>query len=120
RIALELHYTANGTAVEDRSCVGLVYAKGPPRHQVMQGTAMKALLLIPPGKANYKVVATRKFDRPALLLGMAPHMHLRGKSAEFFLVRPGGERELLLSVPAYDFNWQTNYYLAEPLRIPKG
>jgi hypothetical protein len=23
-------------------------------------------------------------------------------------------------VPRYDFNWQTNYYLAEPLPVPKG
>jgi hypothetical protein len=29
-------------------------------------------------------------------------------------------RETLLSVPNYDFNWQTNYVLLEPRRVPKG
>jgi hypothetical protein len=47
-------------------------------------------------------------------------MHLRGKSAEFTLIRPDGTRELLLSVPHYDFHWQTNYDLANPLTIPAG
>jgi thiol-disulfide isomerase/thioredoxin len=120
RIAFELHYTPNGTACSDRSYVGLVYADGPPRHPVLTGSAMQPLLLIPPGAANYRVTASRKFNRPALLLSLCPHMHLRAKSASFTLIRPDGSRETLLSVPRYDFGWQTNYYLAEPLPIPKG
>jgi hypothetical protein len=47
-------------------------------------------------------------------------MHLRARSAAFHLIRPDHSREVLLSVPRYDFNWQTNYYLAEPLPIPRG
>ena len=120
RIAFELHYTPNGTACSDRSYVGLVYAKEKPPHPVLTGSAMQPLLLIPPGAANFRVTATRTFDRPALLLSLCPHMHLRARSAAFHLLLPDGSREVLLSVPRYDFNWQTNYYLAEPLRIPKG
>jgi hypothetical protein len=120
RIAFELHYTPNGSACSDRSRVGLIYAKEPPRHQVLSGSAMQPLLLIPPGAADFRVVASRTFDRPAVLLSLCPHMHVRGKSAVFNLIRPDGSREILLSVPRYDFNWQTNYYLAQPLRIPKG
>ena len=37
-----------------------------------------------------------------------------------FLLRPDGTRETLLSVPAYDFNWQTSYRLAEPKLAPAG
>jgi thiol-disulfide isomerase/thioredoxin len=120
RIALEIHYTPNGTATSDRSCVGLIYAKGPPRHQVWSGGAMSVMLLIPPGAGNQRVMATRTFERPAMLLSMSPHMHLRGKDMEFDLVKPDGSREVLLSVPRYDFNWQTNYYLAKPVPIPAG
>ncbi len=120
RVCLELHYTATGTAATDRSCVGLVYAKEPPRHTVLTGSAMHLLLMIPPGAANHQVEAIRKFDRPAKLLSLSPHMHLRGKSMTFHLVRPDGSKELLLSVPRYDFNWQTNYYLKEPIDIPRG
>jgi hypothetical protein len=38
----------------------------------------------------------------------------------FELLRPDGARETLLSVPAYDFNWQTSYRLAEPKLAPAG
>jgi hypothetical protein len=47
-------------------------------------------------------------------------MHLRAKSAAFVVVRPEGSRQILLAVPHYDFNWQTNYYLTEPLHLLKG
>jgi hypothetical protein len=33
---------------------------------------------------------------------------------------PDGRVELLLSVPKYDFNWQREYVLAEPVAIPAG
>jgi thiol-disulfide isomerase/thioredoxin len=120
RIAFELHYTPNGTACSDRSFVGLVYAKEPPRHRVLTGSVLQPLLLIPPGVADHCVVASKTFNRPATLLSLCPHMHLRAKSAVFQLIRPDGSRQILLDVPHYDFNWQTDYFLAEPLRLDKG
>ena len=28
--------------------------------------------------------------------------------------------EVILAVPKYDFNWQTDYVFAEPIKLPKG
>jgi len=53
-------------------------------------------------------------------LGMSPHMHLRGKAFRYEIVKPDGERETILDVPAYDFNWQTTYQFAEPLELAAG
>ena len=39
---------------------------------------------------------------------------------EMGVVYPDGQYELLLSVPNYDFNWQTSYTLSEPKLIPAG
>ena len=33
---------------------------------------------------------------------------------------PGGEAQVLLRVPKYDFSWQLRYYLAEPLMLAAG
>ena len=77
-------------------------------------------LRIPPNDANYQVVAQHKFRREATLLGMNPHMHLRGKSFRYELVHPDGTNEILLDVPHYDFNWQLWYMLQEPKKISKG
>jgi hypothetical protein len=47
-------------------------------------------------------------------------MHFRGKDFMYKVVFPSGESKILLSVPHYDFNWQLEYNLAEPLVLPKG
>ena len=33
---------------------------------------------------------------------------------------PDGTKKVVLSVPRYDFNWQTYYMFTEPLQVPKG
>ncbi len=47
-------------------------------------------------------------------------MHWRGKHFEYVAFYPDGKTERLLSVPRWDFNWQTGYWFAEPLRVTKG
>ena len=49
-----------------------------------------------------------------------PHMHYRGKDMKMTLVYPDGTERVLVDVPNYDFNWQTTYELAKPIRVPKG
>ena len=51
---------------------------------------------------------------------MLPHMHLRGKDFCYEATYPDGHREMLLSVPHYDFGWQTTYRLREPKIMPRG
>ncbi len=47
-------------------------------------------------------------------------MHLRGKSLKWVIVDPDGREQTILNVPKFDFNWQFNYELKEPLKIPAG
>ena len=54
------------------------------------------------------------------LYAMSPHMHLRGKSLKWVIVYPDGREQTILNVPKFDFNWQFNYELEEPLKIPAG
>jgi len=51
-----------------------------------------------------------------VLLGVSPHMHLRGKS--FRLVsNADNENSIMLDVPQYDFNWQHVYEFKEPIPL---
>src|SRR5262249_29613831 len=120
RLVFELHYVPNGREWKDCSSIGLFYAKEAPRHEVFGGLAVNWLFLIPPNASDLRVKATHRFDQDSVILSLSPHMHLRGKRFDFCLVLPDGQRETLLSVPNYDFSWQTNYILAEPRRVPKG
>ena len=55
-----------------------------------------------------------------IIYRLTPHAHFRGRASQFTAVYPDGREELLLSVPKYDFNWQTTYTLAKPLQVPAG
>jgi hypothetical protein len=47
-------------------------------------------------------------------------MHYRGKAMRYEVEYPDGERETLLYVPDYDFNWQFLYEYKQPKFIPAG
>lgn len=119
-IVFQLHYTTNGKAASDRTKVGLVFAKAPPRERVMTLAAMNQKFVIPAGAANHAVDSQFTLRSEAKLVGLMPHMHLRGKDFVYNAVYPTGERETLLRVPKYDFNWQLWYYLDQPKTLPKG
>jgi hypothetical protein len=75
---------------------------------------------IPAGASNHEVSNTFDVDEDIYLLSMGPHMHYRGKAMRYELEYPDGERETLLWVPKYDFNWQFLYEYKEPKFIPAG
>ena len=53
------------------------------------------------------------------LLGTG-HSHVRGKAYRYEMIYPDGRSETVLDVPRYDFNWQLEYYLRQPLDVPAG
>lgn len=120
KLTFQMHYTANGTEQKDRSSVGLIFCKEPPKHAVQTASILRLDFKLPPGDGNTKVVSTAKYDKDVVILNFMPHMHLRGKDFEYRVEYPDGKSEVVLSVPRYDFNWQLRYVLAKPLRIPAG
>jgi peroxiredoxin len=120
KLIFEVHYTPNGTAQADRSSVGVIFAKKPPEREVETNILANMAIRIPAGEARYKGQLTYTFPKDALVLSFMPHMHLRGTSARYILTWPGGKSETLLSVPDYDFGWQSIYRFEKPLRVPKG
>ena len=119
-IGFQIHYTATGEAAEDQTQIGLIWAKGPPKHEVLSHSATNSTFRIPPGAADYPLEATYKFDQDARILSLMPHMHVRGKAFKYVAVTPDGKEEVLLDVPHYDFNWQTSYRFKEPKAVTKG
>jgi hypothetical protein len=119
-IVLQIHYTTNGKPGRDRSRIGLVLLHTQPRQRVLMLAAANIRFLIPPGAPDYHVDASTTLHRNATLVSLLPHMHLRGKSFEFRVRYPNGERQILLRVPRYSYDWQLSYYLEKPLPLPAG
>jgi peroxiredoxin len=121
KLVLQMHYTPNGKPQKDRSSVGLIFAKEKPKVAVQtEPIADPFAIKIPPGDPNFKTEASWRFRHDGVILGFMPHMHLRGKDFMFEAIYPDGRTETLLSVPKYNFNWQSVYRLKEPLKVPKG
>jgi hypothetical protein len=119
-IVLQLHYTPNGKATTDRSKIGLIFAKEPPQRRVMSMMAINVFLKIPAGNPNYEVHSLATLPQDVSLVSLTPHMHLRGKDFLYTAVYPTGEKQVLLNVPHYDFNWQLSYDEDQPVLLPKG
>jgi hypothetical protein len=125
-IVLQMHYTPNGKKVmPDQTRLAMEMAAQPPQKRFMSAVMNNANWTIPPGDPNYEGHGRLTFGEPVELVFLQPHMHFRGKDMTVRLVYPAtqdgpGKTETLLSVPHYDFNWQTIYYLKEPLHLPQG
>ncbi len=119
-LSFQVHYTANGTAAQDTSSVGMIFAKQPPQQEVRNSAFINATFTLEPGEENKAVDSAIEFTQDSHIVALFPHTHLRGKSWEYRMVYPDGRSEVVLSVPKYDFNWQTYYTFTQPLAAPKG
>ena len=120
-IEAQMHYTTIGKPVTDRSSWGVVLAAEPDSmRRAGGGQVINPMFRIEPGNPSFEVTASRKISEDTYLSSMMPHMHVRGKSAKFIIKFPDGREEVALSVPNYDFNWQLNYQLEEPIFMPAG
>ena len=145
-----MHYNPTGQPETDRSKLGLWWAKGPVRQEVLNlqagdpvpGSGGRGLYfaqgkevlyesddttgrrgktpVIPPYVADFKMMGITPVNEPITLYALTPHMHLRGKSMKWWVTYPDGREEVILDVPNFDFNWQIQYELATPLKIPAG
>jgi hypothetical protein len=119
-LVFNLHYTTVGKAAKDRSKVGLVFAKAPPKFRYfMHNGPTGSNLAIPAGASNQQIVSEMTAQVDAQLVYLQPHMHLRGKDYELRLIFPDGKTETIFKAK-WDFNWQIGYDLAKPIALPKG
>ena len=118
-LVFQMHYTTNGTAEEDRTSIGMVFAKTPPKQRVVTLQLNNHALIIPPGADNFRVEVQGTLPHDATLLSLFPHMHLRGKRFEYDIVHDDGSIEVLLRVN-YHFHWQLSYRLREPRLLKAG
>jgi hypothetical protein len=119
-IVVQMHYTTSGKEAVDRTKIGLFFAKEPPKEEMRFANLSNGNFVIPAGAPDYAVNAEMTVTADLTLYRLLPHTHLRGKSWHYTATYPDGRSEVLLSVPRYDFNWQTDYVFAQPLKLPKG
>lgn len=117
----DMHYHLYGEETKDQTKVGLHFGtKDEVQKELVNLWVMNFDFAIPPGDPNYEVASTFTFGQDSRIMSLTPHMHYRGKDFNYTLTLPDGTQRELLRVSKYDFNWQTQYDFAEPVKVPKG
>ena len=119
-IEFQMHYTTSGLTTSDTSYMGVYLHKEKPEYELETMVLLNPRIRIPAGDPNHMEIAQRRVDKDILVYSLLPHAHFRGKASEFVAQYPDGTEEKLLSVPRYDFNWQTTYSLDQPKLLPAG
>jgi hypothetical protein len=119
-LTFQMHYTARGHQMTDRTKVGFKFAKEMPDEEIFASQFYNGALVLPAGARDVPVPSELGINQPVKIWGLFPHTHLRGTRWQYTLDKADGTSEIILDVPHYDFNWQTYYLFDKPLEIPAG
>ena len=128
KFVFQMHYTPNGILRKDLTKLAIRYAdESNVTHRLISLVALNQDFEIPPNSNAHGVTARlRGLPEESQLLAITPHMHYRGKSFEAFATartvstdakQSASNKEMLLRVPNYDFNWQHTYMLQNPIAM---
>ena len=117
-LTFQVHYTARGHEMHDRTSIGFKFASAPPDEEIRMGTFVNGSFVLPAGAKDVAVPSELEPTEPIRIWALLPHTHLRGTRWKYTMEKPDGTSEVILDVPRYDFNWQTNYFFATPLEVP--
>ena len=118
-LAMQLHYHPSGKPEEDRSQVGIYFARRPVEHTIGGVALVNFDVNIPPGEARHRMELSFTTPVEMELLDVTPHMHILGTEMKVAATRPDGVEVPLVWVD-WDFNWQDQYAYFEPVRLPAG
>jgi len=120
-LGLQIHYTTTGKEEKSRIQVGLRFPREQVRKQLHHFVLDPRGWVIPPGDPAFKIHESHQLKHNADLLGLFTHMHVRGRDMTFFANMANGNRECLLQIPNYNFEWQLGYEFKPGTKIlPKG
>ena len=119
-IILQVHYNKTGKVETDHTKIGFHFCKQPVDKRVRVHTHAFPGLNIQPGDANYAVTNSYTVPANVTVLAVWPHMHLIGRAMTVEATLPNGNKQPMVTVPDWDFNWQFGYHFKEPLKFPGG
>ena len=119
KLSMQFHYVTNGQSTSDATRIGLYFTDEPQGREILT-EAVSTRFLLPPNVSEFPLRANRKIEREIVLTGVRARMNYRGKKMKFAYQAPGEPLREIFSVPAYNYGWQPNYRLDEPLELPAG
>ena len=116
-LVLQLHLHPSGKPETEQSTIGFYLTDEPPRRSMVDLLLIDKKIDIPPGEKAFRTRDELTLPCDVELLGIFPHMHLIGREIKITAHPPDGEPFSLLWINDWDFNWQSFYQYAEPVKL---
>ncbi|MEZ4918904.1 MAG: T9SS type A sorting domain-containing protein [Saprospiraceae bacterium] len=127
-LVLQTHFPGEAVGLSEATTVNLFYTDGT--NGIREVRMAPVLNHTPISLQDYPLYIPAdsiktyhaKFTIPikASVLGVAPHMHLIGRSITSFAVTPAGDTVPLIRIPEWDFHWQGRYMFQYIQTLPAG
>jgi tetratricopeptide (TPR) repeat protein len=117
---VELHMQPTGKAERIQPSIGLFFASDAPTRIPSIFRLGRQDLDIAPGDSNYHTYDSYILPVDVEVLSVQPHAHYRARELTAWATLPNGSRRWLIVIRNWDFNWQDDYYYAEPFQLPAG
>lgn len=130
-IVLQIHYPAGSVGQVDSTKLRFFFSGASNTRSVRIDPVLNhlgGLCTMIPSTLNIPANQTRLYTQfsnvsslvgDITLLGIAPHMHLIGRSINAYGVKAGDTLKLI-DIPKWDFSWQGFYLFRKLIKLPQG
>lgn len=119
-LVVQLHMRPTGRRERLAPVIGLYFTDRPPRRSPAIVRLGRQNLRMAPGQEDFVTTDAFVTPTPATLMAIQPHAHYRARDVRLTAELPDGTQRILLHIADWDFNWQDQYTLAQPLSVPAG
>ncbi len=119
-LVLQLHAVPSGKVERVQPEIGLWFTDEPMRqpHELLM--LFSEAIDIAPGVADFRLRDHVVLPVPVQLHAIYPHAHYVCRRMRATATLPDGTQRLLFAIDDWDFDWQDDYRLREPMSLPAG
>lgn len=117
---VQLHMRSTGAADVVRPLLGLYFSPVPPVQRPTMIRLGRQDLKIPAGDDHVMTTDSLKVPVPITVVAIQAHSHYRARDVLLRAELPNGTERTLLHIDDWDFYWQDQYRLTQPIRVPAG
>jgi hypothetical protein len=126
-LVAQIHFHPSGKIETEQSTIGIYLTDKAPTRAVAtlplgvgRGQGAHAQIDIAPGDKDFKWVDSITLPVAVEVPGISPHAHYLCRDMKVWATPPGGEKQWLIWIKDWDFDWQGQYLYKRPMKFPAG
>ncbi len=119
-IVLQVLLRPSGKPEVIRPRIGLHLSSRPASRRALALELSSVAIDLAPGAKNVVVEDRYEVPMDVYVIGVYPHANYLGRQLESWADLPDGVKKWLVKIDTWNFDWQEQYRLAEPIRLPAG